>query len=909
MSDVEKGHGSEPQEDIAEAIVEHRKGISMVWLLPLLALAIGGWLVYKSFTEAKLPIDIEFSTGEGIIEGKTEVRYKGFTIGVVDKLVLKPSLDGVVATVLFEREAREAIVDDTLFWLVKPEVSLAGVSGLDTLLSGNYIAISPGSETKIKNKFVALEDPPPMSEETPGLHLTLYSDALDSISEGSPVLYRQLTVGSVTDYTLTADGHRVQVQIHILPEFEHLVKKDTRFWNISGIDISGGLDGFHVDVGSVATIVAGGIAFSEPVNSYMTELAEDGDSFRLHKNFSEAETGIEVQIYFSNASGILPGKTKIKFKGYELGTVEDVEFDKNMRGAMITAHLDPKAEVAMFEKTQFWLVRPKLSVGAVQDLDALISGPYISIAPSSEGEKTTDFVARSEAPPMSWDVPGLHLVISADSIGALERGAPIYYKRLLAGSVQNIELQPDGKKVDVTVHIRRKFAHLVNDKTRFWHAGGIDVEGNLRGIKVRTYSVVAMLAGGLAFDTPLTKDEPKPVKNGHTYLLYQDYRHAHADRIDNVIDKSAPGLYLVLDTPEPGGLQLGAPVSYLNLDVGEVIGLELNENDDGVRVHLRIEPRFSHLVKEGSHFWRSGGIQVEGGLDGIEVKTPSLISMILGGVSFDTPSEFMQTPLAKNDANYPLFDSWELAHEKGLEVTVYFENGDGVKAGTELKHEGIVIGRVKSVALDESLRGVNVTLLIDQFAEKIAVEGTQFWIVRPELGLVRTANLDTLLKGVYLRVVPGNGAETTEFVGVNLPPQNRHNLTGLKLVVETPRLNSIKRGNPVLFREIQVGRVVGYELADSADHVRVFVNIEPRFAPLVRDNSIFYSASGLQVDAGIFSGVKIRTESLETLIAGGIAFVTPDEPGKQASNGDSYVLRAEADEAWLKWAPKIPLAN
>jgi paraquat-inducible protein B len=106
-----------------------------------------------------------------------------------------------------------------------------------------------------------------------------------------------------------------------------------------------------------------------------------------------------------------------------------------------------------------------------------------------------------------------------------------------------------------------------------------------------------------------------------------------------------------------------------------------------------------------------------------------------------------------------------------------------------------------------------------------------------------------------------------------------------------------------------VGQVMGYELANSADHVRVFVNIKPAYAPLVRDNTIFWNASGIQVDAGIFSGVKINTESMETIMAGGIAFATPDKFGKQSAENDTFMLRSELDPRWLSWAPTIPLAK
>ena len=124
-----------------------------------------------------------------------------------------------------------------------------------------------------------------------------------------------------------------------------------------------------------------------------------------------------------------------------------------------------------------------------------------------------------------------------------------------------------------------------------------------------------------------------------------------------------------------------------------------------------------------------------------------------------------------------------------------------------------------------------------------------------------------------------------------------------------PRLGSIREGLTLYYREVAVGSVTGYRLGETADHVKIFVNIEPQYATLVRDGTVFWNASGISVDVGLFQGAKIRTESLESILAGGIAFATPDNGNDlpSARQGESFRLHSEAKPEWLAWAPRIAL--
>lgn len=191
---------------------------------------IGGWLGWRAYNETGIEINVRFESGEGIQVNKTEVVYKGMTVGKVKDLTLddEGSSKGVIATIEMNKDVGQYLKSGTRFWLVKPSVSLAGITGLETLVSGNYVAISPG-EGESTRKFKALVEEPPLSDSKPGLHLTVKAERLGSLDRGSPVFYKQIQVGQVKSYLLSEDQRTVEIKIFIEPTYASLVRKHTRF--------------------------------------------------------------------------------------------------------------------------------------------------------------------------------------------------------------------------------------------------------------------------------------------------------------------------------------------------------------------------------------------------------------------------------------------------------------------------------------------------------------------------------------------------------------------------------------------------------------------------------------------------------------------------------------------------------
>jgi paraquat-inducible protein B len=370
-------------------------------------------------------------------------------------------------------------------------------------------------------------------------------------------------------------------------------------------------------------------------------------------------------------------------------------------------------------------------------------------------------------------------------------------------------------------------------------------------------------------------------------------------------------LHLVLRSSKLASLSVGSPILFRQVKVGSVQSYQLSADNKQVLLGVHIEPEYARLVNASTRFWSASGVTLTGGLSGIEVKTDSLQSLLIGGISFETPDS--NAPLRGRLPEFNLFSDRDKALEKGVEIQIQVENGDGLNVGTPIRFKGLEVGRVDRVELTKDFKAVLLYARILKASELVARAGSKFWVVKPEVSLVRAANLGTLVTGLYLDVQPASTAAPlqTRFVGLAQAPTESPTQKGLKLVLSTPSRGSIKPGVAISYREVPVGKVIDFELGPTSDRVLLHVLIEPRYAPLVRSATKFWNTSGVTVDAGLFKGVKLRTDSLESMLEGGISFATPDNPqmGGPAQAGQTFVLNSEPKDEWLLWAPKIALSK
>ncbi|MCX2888079.1 MULTISPECIES: MlaD family protein [unclassified Pseudomonas] len=321
-----------PQDPGHAPVKTRRFSVSLVWIVPIVAVLVGLSLVIHSKMQEGPTIILSFKTGDGLTANKTEVKYRSVVIGHVSEVELSADQRSVNATVKLAKQAEGFTREDSKFWVVRPRIGAGGVSGIDTLLSGDYIGADIGQSNNRVRQFKGLENPPPITYGEPGKRFTLHTQDLGSLDIGSPVYYRKIPVGQVVAYALDADGKGVSIEVFIHAPNDAYVTENTRFWNASGIDVNVDANGFAVKTESLSTLLVGGIAFRAPEYSPNDTAAAEDRAFDL---FADQQTALAppngkahyLALRFDQALRGLKVDAPVEFLGVEIGKVVSVDLD------------------------------------------------------------------------------------------------------------------------------------------------------------------------------------------------------------------------------------------------------------------------------------------------------------------------------------------------------------------------------------------------------------------------------------------------------------------------------------------------------------------------------------------------------------------------------------------------------
>jgi paraquat-inducible protein B len=260
--------------------ISRAPALPLVWVVPLLALAIGGWMILREYLSHGPEITIEFADASGVEAGKTMLQYKGVAIGEVQNVELKKDLKVVVVRVRLNNDAAALACEGAQFWIVHPQIDFSGVHGLETLVTGAYLAIQPGTGPPATD-FKGIEQPPPTENKDLGRAFVLRCDKLGAITSASPVYFREMKVGEVEASQLSDDSTQVLVRIRIYTPYVDLVRTNTQFWNAGGLSLKMGLFGTEISTTSIESLIVGGVAFATP-DGDLTPPAADGAQFSLN---------------------------------------------------------------------------------------------------------------------------------------------------------------------------------------------------------------------------------------------------------------------------------------------------------------------------------------------------------------------------------------------------------------------------------------------------------------------------------------------------------------------------------------------------------------------------------------------------------------------------------------------------
>ncbi|GAB2713841.1 intermembrane transport protein PqiB [Halomonas garicola] len=316
--------------DRAKASAQAR--LSPIWIIPLIAVVIGMWLVYDNYSSRGTQIKLTMENAEGIEAGKTLIRTRNVEVGQVQSVRLSDDLSHAVIGARIHPEAEDMLTEDSRFWVVKPRIGREGISGLNTVLSGAYIQLEPGSSDELKREFTVSDVPPVAPTGVAGLQLTLVSELGNSMKVGDPVSYQGYTVGRVEEVNFKPEERQVSHNIFIEKPYASLVTDNTRFWNTSGIDFRLDADGIRVNLESLEALLGGGVTFGVPADLPTGQAVDSNTRFSLYADEDSARQGtfdryIEYVLLVDDTVRGLKKGAPVEFRGVRVGTVAAVPWN------------------------------------------------------------------------------------------------------------------------------------------------------------------------------------------------------------------------------------------------------------------------------------------------------------------------------------------------------------------------------------------------------------------------------------------------------------------------------------------------------------------------------------------------------------------------------------------------------
>ncbi|MBY8002191.1 MCE family protein [Vibrio fluvialis] len=862
--------------------VRRNKGISPLWILPILTMILAGWLVVKAIHDAGDRIQIYFSDAQGLVAGRTTIRYQGLEVGMVRDIKLSSDLNSIYVEADVYPEATRLLSADTRFWLVKPTASLSGVSGLDALVSGNYIAIQPGSnidgQSDHPDEYHALDSAPSDLLANSGLTISLKASDLGGISIGSQIVYKKIPIGEVYSYQLDESAKSVIIQASIKNEYRHIITSESRFWNVSGVGTTVGFDGIDVRLESLSALIGGSIAVDSPDGG---EPVEQNTQFRLYRDLKTAGRGIPVKIDLPDNNNINPSGAPIIYRGIEIGQITNLQLNNDK--IVASAAVQPAFSDLLNSGSHFVLEEAKVSLTGVENLANLVKGNFLTLVPG-EGDRARHFTAVRKAEFSQEQSRSVALKLIAESSFGLEKDAQILYRGVAVGSVTAVKLAAD--KVEFDVLIDKQYASLVRSQSRFYVTGSASAALTESGLSVSIPPAKQLLTGSISFVSEGSE------KTQQSYRLYQNQSLAEIAKYNQSGSQT-----LQLFAPELPPVNAGSPLLYRNLKVGTVSSFKLTQS--GVVIEAKIENQYKHLITSQTVFWSRSGVEVNASLSGVSIKAAPLQTLIQGGIEFDNINGVEN----KQGELWKLYPDYQQAQKYGEEIMLVAQGNTGITVGTPIKYNGVQVGEITDVLPDFSSPQVRFKARIQPtYAPYITKAGSVFWLAEAKVGLKGVSNLQNLISKA-IEVKPGSGKATKQFTLSAMPYQAK----GITFSLQSETRGSIDVGTPVLYRDIEVGHVTDVRLGNFADRVISTIEIESKYAYLVRENSLFWNTSGLDVSIGL-SGANVKAGTLDSIVRGGITFATPEQKQLTAAAkaGQSFYLYPTPQEEWKKWRTAIP---
>jgi len=409
------------QRTVPHATTHRSRRVSIIWIVPLVAVAIGAWLAWDTLSKEGPTIKVTFDSGEGLQAGQSQLKYKDIVFGTVKSLTLTPDKTHVVVTIATTHEAKPLLTEGTQFWVVKPRFFAGNISGIETLLSGSYVGMLPVEKGgKSQHEFAGREDPPVLATYVPGRTFLLKSKRIGSVSVGSPIYFRDLNVGEVLGWDIADMAEYVTIHAFVRAPYDSYVNDETRFWNASGISVKLAGAGVEVQMESLKALLLGGVAFETPAaDVHMAETSEN-HVFPLFADREAANAAaytrkIPVISYFSGSVSGLTAGSAVTVHGLKVGEVTDVRLTydaaKDVVLAPVRYELEPERVVG---------VGKRVFNTDAESMDALLKKGLRASLQSGNlitGQQNVALEIDTDAPPTEVTMDGPDYVVPATEGG------------------------------------------------------------------------------------------------------------------------------------------------------------------------------------------------------------------------------------------------------------------------------------------------------------------------------------------------------------------------------------------------------------------------------------------------------------------------------------------------------------
>ena len=876
------------EQQVYEPKIEDKKPVSFIWILPLIILAILGWIAYESYMKKGTNISVIFKSAEGLKENVTPLEYKGLQLGKVTKISMHEDLKSVKVNILVDNEVAKYVAGDgSSFWIKKPTISLTKISGLNTLISGYKIELSPTFKTQEeyeksnpKYLFNALDTQPNDEFDDEGYYISLIANDKDNVEVGTPIFYNKFQIGEIIAKEFIFE--KVYFTAYIYDKFNYLVNKSSKFVINEALKVSYGASGLNIEIGSLYSALVGGVTVVTP-NKEEQKISKD-EAYLLYGKKDDLKSKEFFNINFIDMHGI-EENTPIIFKGIEIGKITEIKLNKDILNAK--AFIYQEYKYLLTDKTKFFVEEPTISLDGVKNLGNIIKGNFVSLE-YKKGNFKDSFTAINKKD-INNSNNNIKVELLSENLNSITNKSKIYYKNIEIGRVENYALTSDLKNVKISISIDEKYKDLVNDNSLFYDMSSKLVEMKSLNLNINYSGIEPLLNGAIGLVSEKIDNNKLTKKEFKLYNSFKD--------VEKLNRFSNSGIVINADFYNDFEIKQDMAIMYKNQEIGFVKDIKFDDKKS--KVSLFIYSPFKKYITDKSRFYKKSVVNLNASLSGVLFEVDNFSSLLEGSIHLDNESNiaFDKTQI---------FDSEDQMKNSTNSITIVFADVEGLQANfSQLTYKGVNVGKVTNVRLNENQQ-VEVNALIYSDFASFAKAGTVYYLKKPRISLQEVANAGSAIMAVNIGVIKSdNQVVQTKFEGLEGQPSVEKSHFGTVFKVDDITASSVNLDAPVYYKNVQIGKVSKIDLSDDGSKVVVDCLIYDKYKKFIRKNSEFYDISGFEMKFSIFSGSKVESNTFTSLLKGGLVVVTPYEYAEIANPKDKFTLVKTLREDWKSISPSI----